>query len=298
MRLRAVLNRDGGTLKTADLEALTTAIVSGFTACGHVIDYDIVTGAMIGDALEIAFSEPSVDGVIAGGGDGTVSAAAALAWKHEKALGVLPAGTMNLFARTLAIPLELNAAIAALAEGKIADADIATANDRPFIHQFSLGIQPRMVVEREKLDHRSRSGKILAIARASLSPLLRPPAFRVEIALDGTTEEHKVSMLAISTNPHGVTLLPIAESIDAGVLGVYRIDRLAMRQAFKVAIGFLHGRWRNRDTLNVCRVRSVILRFPEIKPGARASIDGELTELHEYIEFRLHPGALKVLVPQ
>ena len=53
--------------------------------------------------------------LMAGGGDGTISAAADVAWKARVPLAVLPAGTMNLFARALKIPLELNAALESLA---------------------------------------------------------------------------------------------------------------------------------------------------------------------------------------
>lgn len=61
-------------------------------------------------ALEEAYAS-AIDNIISvGGGDGTVSAAARLAVKKHKSIGVLPLGTMNLLARALGMPLQLDAA--------------------------------------------------------------------------------------------------------------------------------------------------------------------------------------------
>ncbi|WP_407815538.1 diacylglycerol kinase family protein, partial [Staphylococcus aureus] len=65
--------------------------------------------------MERAAEEPGIEGIIAGGGDGTISAAAGIAWKQGIALGIVPAGTMNLFARSLKLPLDIRQALETLA---------------------------------------------------------------------------------------------------------------------------------------------------------------------------------------
>ncbi|KAI1691997.1 diacylglycerol kinase catalytic domain-containing protein [Ditylenchus destructor] len=102
-------------------------------------------GADIEMALRRCSDRTDLDAMLAGGGDGTVSAAAGLAWQSRMPLGIIPAGTMNLFARSLNIPLDIWQAIDALADGDIAAADIGTADDRAFVHQFSAGLHARMV---------------------------------------------------------------------------------------------------------------------------------------------------------
>src|SRR4051812_31452565 len=104
MRFAAVLNRDGGTLRTIDLSAFSDRMRQTLESAGHSIDIDIVAGKEIVAALDKAASRRGVDVVLAGGGDGTISAAAARLMNKKKALAVLPAGTMNLFARGLGIP--------------------------------------------------------------------------------------------------------------------------------------------------------------------------------------------------
>ncbi|MBZ9922780.1 diacylglycerol kinase family lipid kinase, partial [Mesorhizobium sp. BR1-1-7] len=149
MRFAAVLNRDGGTLRTTDLEAFCDRMRDMLEAAGHSIDIDVVAGKDIVPALDKAASRRGVDVVLAGGGDGTISAAAARLMGKKKALAILPAGTMNLFARGLGIPQTLDTALRSFADGEVMAVDMATANGRPFVHQFSIGMHAKMVQLRQ-----------------------------------------------------------------------------------------------------------------------------------------------------
>src|SRR5262245_61556034 len=102
MRFTAVLNRHGGTLRTIDVDAFARRMQVALEQHDHRLDVDIVEGDDIETALARAAASHA-DVVIAGGGDGTVSTAAAALMHTKKALAVLPAGTMNLFARGLGI---------------------------------------------------------------------------------------------------------------------------------------------------------------------------------------------------
>jgi diacylglycerol kinase family enzyme len=172
MRVIGVLNRDGGTFKTTDMAAFAERAVAIFAAHGHTLEPRIVAGAQLLYELTLAASEAEV--LLAGGGDGTISAAAAVAYRQGIPLAVLPAGTMNLFARSLRIPLNLDAALEALAGGEFKQVDIATANGRPFVHQFSVGLHPKLVKLRNALTYKSRIGKMIASTRASSGVILNP----------------------------------------------------------------------------------------------------------------------------
>lgn len=297
MIVQAVLNRESGTLRTADIDHLRRHLGETFRAAGHEIDCKVVDGAGLSAALDAAFADDSIDCVIAGGGDGTVSGSAAQAWKSGKVLGVLPAGTMNFFARTLKIPFDLEAAVDALAAGTVREADIATANGHAFIHQFSVGMQPRMVVEREKLDYRSRAGKILASLRAMISPVFNPPSFPMVVHRDGTDEPCQASLFAVSTNPHGEGHLPYPDTIDAGVLGVYLAGPLPPARNVVLAADIASGRIGLNEDLAVSTHRAFNVSFPRRKRGVKAVIDGELVPLAAEVAFEIHPRALKVLAP-
>ena len=152
MNVIAVLNKGGGTLRTIDVDEFCQKAVETFEAAGHRLECRVVEGKDLTATLEAVAKEPDLDLMIAGGGDGTISAAAKVAFEAGVPLGVLPAGTMNLFARTLGLPLDLDEALVALAHGELGVADIATANGEPFVHQFSVGIHARLVRIRDGLN--------------------------------------------------------------------------------------------------------------------------------------------------
>lgn len=298
MRIAAVLNKEGGTIRTLDVDRLCADLDAAFARAGRTFECHVTDGANLIETLQEQAGRGDIDCIVAGGGDGTVSAAAAICWKHGKALGILPAGTMNFFARTLGIPLNLPDAIAALADAPEARADIATANGRAFIHQYSVGMQPRMVLERERREYKAtRLGKILASARAALSPLLRPPSFRAHVTADGSRTGRRLSLLVVSVNPHGHGHLPYPDTYDFGHLGMYFARPLEPRASVQLAADLTLGSWDGNPDLETGTAREVLLEFPGLKSDAKALVDGELVDLEARVEIRLERKALRVLNP-
>src|SRR5690606_35600402 len=164
-----------------DLDGLCARMRQVLEGAGHTLAIDVVSGNEVQAHLDKAAARRGVDVVLVGGGDGTISAAAGLLMNRKKALAVLPAGTMNLFARGLGIPLALDAAVEAFATGRVIAADMASANGKPFIHQFSVGVHARMVHLREKMEFGSRLGKIGASVRAGWAAVRNPPRMDVEL---------------------------------------------------------------------------------------------------------------------
>lgn len=298
MKTLAILNRDGGTLKTTDLGAFADHLRGEFRDAGHDLVVDVVDGAAIVDTLRRAAADPEVETIVAGGGDGTVSAAAAAAWKNKKAVGVLPAGTMNLFARALAIPLDIHLAARALANADVADCDIATANGRPFVHQYSVGLQPKVVADRDSEHHRSRLHKMLNGVKSALGVFMRPPSFPVRIVIDGETREERLSLLAVSNNPYGEGHIPYADGLDDGLLGVYRAGVLGTHENLKLAADLAAGNWRANADFRADTAREVTIVFQKRKHDAKALIDGELIPLEPEVHVRLHRRELRVLKPR
>lgn len=295
MRVIGVFNRDGGTFKTTDMEAYAARAVDVFATHGHELEPRIVEGKDLIAELERAAADGDV--VLAGGGDGTISAAAGIAYKTGKALGVVPAGTMNLFARSLHVPLDIDEALIAIAAGEIKSIDIATANGRPFVHQFSVGIHAKLVKLRETLTYKSRLGKIIASMRAFINAIAHAPNFHADVMTRGRLERRATAGISISNNAlEGA--LPHAPRLDAGVLGIYVIAPLNAWIVAKLAWAALLGRWKTLPEVSDREAREVTLRFPRRKRNAVAVIDGELVELAPTVELRIHPGALKVMMPK
>jgi diacylglycerol kinase family enzyme len=298
MRFIAVLNRDGGTLRTMDLDAFSELAGAIFKRHGHELECRTVGGAEVSKALEEAANTAGVDAILAGGGDGTISTAAGIAHASGVPLGVLPAGTMNLFARALKVPLDLTQALEAIAGGQIGTVDIATANGRAFVHQFGVGVHARLVRIREGMTYRSRAGKLLASLRAIGAAVVRPPRFDAEFHTSHGVEKRKVSGIAISNNPLGESPIPHADRLDAGVLGVYVAAPMSTNELIRLAVDVFLGKWRASPMVSEREVDEVTLQFPKRKRSAQAVIDGELIRLERSIVLRIHPGALKVVLPK
>ena len=76
MKILALLNRDGGSLKTTDLGQLTTLMQDEFRMHGHELTVDDCSGDEIVAAIGKAAERGDIDVLLVGGGDGAVSAAA------------------------------------------------------------------------------------------------------------------------------------------------------------------------------------------------------------------------------
>ena len=235
--------------------------------------------------------------MLAGGGDGTISSAAAIAYETGTPLAVLPVGTMNLFARALKVPLVLAEALEALAGGEIGSVDIATANDRPFVHQFGVGIHARLVRIRENMSYGSRTGKMLASLRAIAAAAINPPQFEAEFHTRKGIEKRRVSGIAVSNNPLGDGQI-YADRLDAGVLGVYVAAPVSTSELLKLAADVFMGTWRASPMVSEKEIDEVTLHFPKRKRGAHAVIDGELIKLDRSVTLKAHPGALRVVLPK
>ncbi len=297
MHFVAIFNRDGGTLRTLDLPALIADAERIFAAAGHTIDCRQVGGDKLPDALEVAAADPAVDAVIAGGGDGTISTAAAVCFHSGKPLAVLPAGTMNLFARSLGMPLDLREALAAIASGELTEVDIATANDQPFVHQYSVGMHSRLVRIRNGLEYTNRLGKIIATVRALGETLRRPLRFDAVIRTGTRIETRRATAISVSNNPLSEGHVPYAEQIDGGVLGVYVVRPMSALALSRLLLGLVFGRWKQHPLVAETAVKEVTLAFPRRPQSARAVIDGELVPLPAEVRIQIHPRALRVLRP-
>lgn len=293
-----LINGDSGTFKTADLSAFETHVSSEFESAGHTIKMVRVDHVGMGSAIDLARASKA-ELLIAAGGDGTVSAMAELAWKSGRFLGVLPGGTMNLYAKTLNMPDDLFEAVSALAQGRADTADMATANGAPFINQYAVGFHPRAVRLRNKMDYGSRIGKIWATLRAMFSVMTDPPSMHVELTRDDrNADTTEIAALSVSNNVLGTGHDLFAEHYNGHVLGVYWTPRVKPIEAVKLILDLIIGRWAENDNVAIEQARKLTLRFPKKRQRAQALRDGELVELPATIQFEIHNDDLKVWVPQ
>ncbi|MDP9420862.1 MAG: hypothetical protein M3P53_12085, partial [Actinomycetota bacterium] len=131
-----------------------------------------------GTALERATASSLALGVA--GGDGSINAGAEAAAAAGKPLVVVPAGTLNHFARDLGL-ISVADAVTAVHHGQAVAIDIATIDGRAFLNTASFGSYVDLVDARQRLE--STIGKwpamLVALARVLRSSEL------VDVELDG-----------------------------------------------------------------------------------------------------------------
>lgn len=154
-------------------------VASGFDL---LADLPVDRPRELGQRLEEA-TAARPDLLVAGGGDGTIGAAARLLAHRDIALGLLPLGTTNNFARTLGIPLDLDDAVAVLTGGKVIDVDLGRAGDLLFANHVGIGLSADVMLKAPPRLKRL-TGR-LAYPMTALALLTRHRPLRATVRADG-----------------------------------------------------------------------------------------------------------------
>ena len=142
------------------------------------------------DAMELAaeFAEAGEPIVVAAGGDGTLNAVIQGLAGSSTALGVLPAGTMNVFARELGLPLNsLKKSLDVLEQEHIREVDLFEANGHAFVQMAGVGFDAQ-VIEETTWETKKMFGPMAYLMAAVRVLGEKPPKMRI-ICEDGREEE-------------------------------------------------------------------------------------------------------------
>ena len=235
--------------------------------------------------------------LVAAGGDGTISAVADVARGTGTALGVLPVGTLNHFARDLGIPLDPAEAARVIAQGKTATVDLGEVNGRCFVNNASLGLYAGIVRERERQQRRLRRSKRAAMLWATLAVLNRPPLLELRLHTAEGERDCAAPFVFIGNNEYELEGFDIGRRarLDAGALGVYTTRPCGAGGLAMLALRALLGRLRQAD--DFIESPAERLRVVSRKRQLLVATDGEVTRMATPLEFRILPRALKVVVP-
>ncbi len=158
--------------------------------------------------------------VVAVGGDGTIGAAAQGLWGTQAALGVVPTGAANLFARSLSIPFDLDSALEAAFLGRTRAVDLAVADGRAVVAMAGIGVDAAVVASTTTASKEALGWASYGLA--TLPHLFDRPR-RFELRLDGgrATKVEAQSVIVANTGqlPAGLALSPMARA-DDGLLDV------------------------------------------------------------------------------
>lgn len=300
-RLRGliVINKGAGTVRSMGEDNVRQMIEQVISAANLDLGVRMVTGGEIDTVVKKAIDD-RLPAIIVGGGDGTVSSIASKLVGSSTALGILPLGTMNLYAKAARVPPGLQDALKALANADTKDVDVGEVNGRLFLHQVSFGVQPKLVRLRERIGYNSKLTKMLSGLRALWAILKKPASLRFEAEIDGRMRRIKSPAVIVSNNLYGESALPFQDKLDDGVLGLYIFKSVRLRAAFAMVRSFLRGSWKESPHVIEGQAQRIVIKRLKKRWRNRrrviVSIDGELKTLPLPIEIIVKPKSLKLLV--
>ena len=294
-RVSVLLNRSGGTL-AAD-PTLADRARAALTAAGLDVDVELLSGG--GCAVRCrAIAERKDALLIVGGGDGTISAAAAALAGTDTKLGILPFGTLNHFARDLGVPTDLDEAAKLIASGKDRRVDIGEMNDRVFINNSAIGLYPLMVVDRDLQRKRLGRSKRMAMIVASLRTLVRFNHHRLTLTVnEEKTGRVDTPLLFVGNNDYRIDIGAPGqrESVEDGELFVLVMRKKTRRGLIAASIRAFLGRSRPDDMVRLEGVQRLRVSVPRSRLAV--SLDGEVVRSEPPLEYRIRKHALRVIAP-
>jgi YegS/Rv2252/BmrU family lipid kinase len=290
--LEIIINDSSGVLDKGDvLKLLREAFqTNGLKANLHL--------AKSGDEV-IRMAERAVQSrsqiIVAGGGDGTINAVAAVLAGTEKVLGVLPLGTLNHFAKDLLIPLDLQSAVQNLLQGRIVKIDVGMVNERVFINNSSLGLYPHLVHQRKK-QQRKGLGKWAAFVWAMFIVLRRYPLMRVRLEVNGQEFVHRTPFVFIGNNEYNFSFFDIGSRgcLDGGQLSLYIAPFTGRLGLMRLGLRAFFGRLNEATDFIALGAKEV---WVDTRRRVRVATDGEIFVMQPPLHYKIQPAALRVLVP-
>jgi YegS/Rv2252/BmrU family lipid kinase len=282
-------------IKVTDLPALTTRVEKFLSEQGweqplwlETTEEDPGVG-MCREALD-----QGCDVVFVCGGDGTVMAAATALAGQPVPLAILPAGTGNLLARNLDLPINDEAQCLRIGvSGRTRAIDVAAVEDRKFVVMAGLGFDAAVMRDAPE-GLKKKVGWPAYVVSATKH--LRGRGIRVTITIDDGPPLHRRVRTVVVGNvgklQGNIPLLPDAQP-DDGVLDVVVIAIRNVLDWARVA-----GRVVRRAHVPDRRMerftgKHVLIECSHTQPR---QLDGDVIESSRTMDIQIEPGALQVRV--
>jgi diacylglycerol kinase (ATP) len=296
------------------MEKSKARVICNPTSGGGAYDPDEIRHELNGMELDWIQTEGPEDAIgaaeewregllLVAGGDGTVNdvvnGLGRAGFPEGITLGILPAGTGNDFAATLAIPDGPELVEEVIRQRRVRTLDVARVRsegvgERFFINVATGGLGAEISSANDE-ELKKRWGK-LSYLRASLEVARNFDMREITLYVDGTAHRVKAVNIAVGNCRYtggGWPATPKAKPKD-GLLDVVVIETLGAGELFNLAPAVL-AESSYLDKEGVLFVRAKEVRVETQPPGLEFTADGEVIG-NEPARFSVLPRALKVIV--
>lgn len=254
-----------------------------------------------GDARKLAKEAVAqkCDVAIAFGGDGTINEVIQELAGSETALGVLPSGTVNVWARETGIPLDIEGARTVLLKGQTRRIDLGYTPGHYFLLMAGVGLDGEITnaVEKKPAKRFGVLGYLFMGAWLGLGY----PSFHATLQIDDrTVKVNALQIIVGNTQLYGGAIkYTWYAKCDDGLLDVCVVKKQTILGRIAAIGDFLlrHDRRKRWVRYFTCTSLTIHTRHP-----IAMQIDGDprgyINEQDPPATFNVVPGALKVIVPQ
>ena len=255
-------------------------------------DVSIMETRYVAHASELASEAAAqgVDAVVAVGGDGTVNEVARSLVGHRTALGIIPCGSGNGFARHVGIPVDVKGSIEFINRSQTVSVDYGKINGAPFFCTCGIGFDAFVSKSFAKGKQRGPIGYFHNMLIDWLN--YKPEVYEIETE---THSEHYNAFLIACGNAsqygNNAYIAPRA-SIKDGLLSVTILEPFT---PFEVPLILSHMFGHRINSYN--RVKTLESRWVRIrrKSAGVVHFDGEPTEMDAELFIEIVPSGLNVL---
>lgn len=293
MRISLVINAASGSAGSVRPETIRERLA----ASGLTIACEPDPGLPLRQRLDRASREPGIGALVVAGGDGTVACAASVLCGSETPLGLVPLGTMNLLAKDLGLPIDLDGAVAAIGSGVVRRIDVGAVNGEVFLINSVLGMPARLAHHREAQRGRPSLAGLARWTLGLVRHLGRYPRLSVTARIDRQEQRLRVRALAVVNNDYQEApgRILVRAPLDGGSLTLYVLPRLSPWRLLRLGLGFALGDWRGLPGVERRAVADLTLSAP--RRALRVMNDGEARLLASPLRYRILRRALLVMIP-
>jgi diacylglycerol kinase (ATP) len=249
--------------------------------------------------------EEGMDALFVVGGDGTINNALPGLLNSQTALGILPAGTANVWAQELGLASltwtrwnAIQYCASLLTQGSIFEIDVGECNGRSFLLWAGVGLDGYIV---HRIEPRSRWAKNLAVLHYGASAIWYASQWHgmnIQIEADGQAiGGHYLLVLAsnITLYAGGILHLSHENRLDDGQMELWLLEGESMGDTIQRAWDLTAGQKDHSEQIRKLSFTHLVL---ESDSPLYVQLDGEPWPIFGKVEIKVKPKALRVLVPR
>ncbi len=239
--------------------------------------------------------------VVAVGGDGTLNTVAQHAHAAGCAMGVVPQGTFNYFARTHGIADDTAAAVGALLASSPQPVQVGSVNGKLFLVNASLGLYPALLEDREAYKARFGRSRLVAMGAAFATLMREHRQLRLRIDRGGVLRDVRTPTLFVGNNRLQLEQVGMREpgAPDTGSIAAVVLRPIGTMAMLWLLLRGAFGSLGDADNVDHFDFHRMVVG-PSLPYGTRrikVACDGEVSWLRWPLEFRVAEKPLMLLKP-